>query len=163
MFENDIAKTALETHEGHYEFLVVPFGLTNAASTFEELMNDVFKAYLRKFTLVIFDTYLSTKKSLKPCWPLDYGFANNETEQVICQKKCVFGTSNVEYLGHVISAQGVATDRTKIVAIQEWLTPTNIKQLRGFLGLTGYYRKFIKDAASLSRPLTQKEEFLQVV
>ncbi|GJU93992.1 retrotransposon-related protein [Tanacetum coccineum] len=122
MFEDDIAKTAFRTHEGHYEFLVMPFGLTNAPSTFQALMNDVFKAYLRKFTLM--------------------------TNQLFAKKsKCVFGTSHVEYLGHVISAQGVATDPSKIVAMQDWLVPTNIKQLRGFLGLTGYYRKFIKDFA----------------
>ncbi|GJW36288.1 putative polyprotein [Tanacetum coccineum] len=83
MLEDDIAKTAFKTHEEHYEFIVMPFGLTNAPSTFQALMNDVFKAYLRKFILSV---------------------------------------------------------------------PTNIKQLRGFLGLTGYYRKFIKDFASLTLP-----------
>nr|GEX94922.1 gypsy/Ty3 retroelement polyprotein [Tanacetum cinerariifolium] len=71
------------------------------------------------------------------------------------KSKCVFGTSHVEYLSHVISTQGLATDHSKIVAMQDWHVPTNIKQLRGFIGLTGYYRKFIKDFASLSRPRTQ--------
>nr|GEW44148.1 hypothetical protein [Tanacetum cinerariifolium] len=85
----------------------------------------------------------------------NYGSRDNDEKQVIFKKsKCVFATGHVEYLGHVIYVQEVATDPSKIISMQDWPLLTNIKQLRGFLMLTGYYRKFIKDFASLNRPLT---------
>ncbi|GJY67895.1 putative mitochondrial protein, partial [Tanacetum coccineum] len=87
---------------------------------------------------------------------LSYVLATMRQHKLFAKKsKCVFGTSQVEYLRHVISAQGVATDPTKIKAMQEWPIPSNVKQLRGFLGLTGYYRRFKMNFASVNRPLTQ--------
>ncbi|GJR47390.1 transposon Tf2-12 polyprotein [Tanacetum coccineum] len=125
MFEDDIAKTAFKTHEGHYDFLVMPFGLTNAASTFQALMNDVFKACLRKFTLMFFDDILIYSKSLSNnVQHLTMLLETMRQNKLFAkQSKCVFGTSHVEYLGHVISAQGVATDPSNIIAIQNWLAP----------------------------------------
>ncbi|KAL0548958.1 hypothetical protein IC582_013436 [Cucumis melo] len=144
MIDGDIEKTAFRTHEGHYEFLVMPFGLTNAPATFQSLMNSIFRPYLRSRNLEDHLKHIETVFLVLRKHEL---FAN--------RKKCSFGLAKVEYLGHLISSRGVEVDPEKIKAITDWPKPTSVRETRGFLGLTGYYRKFVHHYGTLAAPLTQ--------
>ncbi|GKC26258.1 retrotransposon-related protein [Tanacetum coccineum] len=156
MYEDGIAKTAFKTHEGHYEFLVMPFGLTNAPSTFQSLMNEVFRQFMRKFTLVFFDdilVYSPTEASHEE--HLRTVLHTLRDHKLYAKKsKCIFGSNHMKYIGHIISDKGVATDPAKIKVMQNWPIPKSLKQLRGFLGIIGYYRRFVRDYAIISQPLT---------
>ncbi|KAL4367666.1 hypothetical protein GQ457_05G008100 [Hibiscus cannabinus] len=152
----DVHKTAFRTHDGHYEFLVMPFGLTNAPSTFQATMNEIFRPFLRKFVLIFLDDILvySTSwedhlhhvRQVLQCLQ-DHGF-------VAKRSKCTFGQSSVEYLGHIISGQGLAVDPAKVLAITNWPRPTTISEVRGFLGIASYYRKFIRGFATIASPIS---------
>jgi hypothetical protein len=155
MKEEDVHKTGFSTHLGHYEYLVMPFGLSNALATFQQLMNQIFAKYLRKFVLVFFDdilVYSPSKEQHKlHLQAVLQVLKDNQLKAKL--EKCTFGQPSVEYLGHIISGQGVATDPAKIKDIVEWKTPKTLKKLRGFLGLTGYYRRFIKGYSTICQPL----------
>nr|CAE03017.3 OSJNBa0091D06.2 [Oryza sativa Japonica Group] len=149
-------KTAFQTHTGHYEYTVMSFGLTEAPATFQRAMNDTLKTVLRKFVLVFFDDILI----YSPDWSshLDH-IAQvlsllNKHHWKVKLSKCSFAQRQLTYLGHTISAAGVHTDKNKIQEVVDWKVPISVKKLRGFLGLAGYYRKFVKGFGVISKPLT---------
>lgn len=152
----DEPKTAFKTHNGLYEFLVMPFGLTNAPASFQSLMNTIFASLMRKCVLVFMDDILVYNRTLEQhVQHLTQVFQIIRDHKFLIKKsKCAFAQQKIEYLGHIISSQGVSTEPSKIVAVQQWPTPVSLKELRGFLGLTGYYRKFIKNYGMISKPLT---------
>jgi len=131
MHADDIEKTAFRTHEGHCEFLVMPFGLSNAPATFQSLMNTVLRPFLRKFVLVFFDDILI----YSPSWSTHLQHIN-AVLTALCdhhlrlkRSKCDFATTSVHYLGHVISVAGVAMDQEKVAAIATWPQPGNVLAL----------------------------------
>jgi len=146
------------------EFLVMPFGLTNAPSTFQALMNEVLRPFLRRCVLVFFDDILIYNKSwTEHLQHMRMVFAIlREHSLVLKRSKCLFVQHNVAYLGHVITSSGIAMDDSKIDAVKAWPLPKTIRALRGFLGLTGYYRRFIHNYGIIAAPLTallKKEAF----
>ncbi|KAJ0668169.1 putative nucleotidyltransferase, Ribonuclease H [Helianthus annuus] len=154
--EESIPKTAFRTRYGHYEFLVMLFGLANAPAVFMDLMNRVCKPYLDKFVIVFIDDILI------------YSKMKNEHEQHLRAilellkkeklyakfSKCEFWLREVQFLGHVVNGDGIHVDPTKIEAIKNWETPKTPTEIRQFLGLAGYYRRFIEDFSKIAQPLT---------
>jgi hypothetical protein len=161
MRKEDIHKTTFRTHDGLYEFLVMPFGLCNAPTSFQALMNDVLRPFLHRFVLVFFDDILIYSKS----WVDHLRVILTELRRHVLfvkRSKCAFGVSSVAHLGHIISEVGVAMDPAKVQAIKDWPVPRSARALRGFLDLAGYYRKFINGYGSIAAPLTvllKKEGF----
>ena len=164
MHEADAFKTAFRTHDGHFEFLVMPFGLTNAPSTFQSAMNCIFQPLLRKSVIVFFDDILVYSPTLEThCDHLDHVLSILKSRLFFVKlSKCSFCSTTVDYLGHLISEGQLKADPAKIEAMVAWPTPVSVRQLRGFLVLTGYYRRFIAHYAVIAGPLTdllKKEAF----
>ncbi|XP_049932536.1 uncharacterized protein LOC126409875 [Nymphaea colorata] len=155
--EEDIPKTAFRTRYGHYEFRVMPFGLTNAPAAFMGLMNRIFHEYLDRFVIVFIDDVLV----YSDCEAMHAAHLElvmrilRENQLYAKYSKCEFWLDKVNFLGHVISKEGVAVDPAKVEAVQQWNAPTNVSEIRSFLGLAGYYRKFIKDFSKIATPLTK--------
>jgi len=153
----DIHKTAFRTRYGHYEFLVLPFGLTNAPATFMTLMNDIFRKYLDQFVVIYLDDILIYSKTKEGHIQHIKKVLDILRQHQLFAKisKCEFFKQEVEYLGHLISKNGIAVDKRKTEAIQTWPTPSNISEIRSFLGLASYYRKFVPNFSTIATPLTQ--------
>jgi hypothetical protein len=140
----------------HYVFLVVPFGMCNSPSTFQSLMNHVLCSFLCPFLLVFFDDILIYSKT----WTSHLTHVDQVLHLIskhkifLKQSKCAFGALEVEYLGHIIGKDGVWVDPKKIEAMQDWPRPKNLNSLHGFLGLMGYYRKFVQNYGKIVAPLT---------
>lgn len=156
LVEGEEHKTAFQTHSGHYEYRVMSFGFTGAPATFQGAMNDTLAPVLRKFALVFFDDILVYSPDL-----VSHVHHLRQVLQLLTKhqwkvklSKCSFAQHQLSYLGHIISDQGVTTDPAKIEEVVNWAVPKFVKKLRGFLGLAGYYRKFVKQFGILCRPLT---------
>ncbi|GKC93808.1 putative reverse transcriptase domain-containing protein, partial [Tanacetum coccineum] len=155
--DEDIPKTAFRTRYGHYEFQVMPFGLTNAPAVFMDLINRVCKPYLDKFVIVFIDDILiySCNKE-EHADHLRIILELLKKEKLYAKfSKCDFWINIMQFLGHVIDSQGIHIDPAKIEAVKNWASPTTPTEIRQFLGLASYYRRFIKDFSKIAKSLTE--------
>ncbi|GJR57636.1 putative reverse transcriptase domain-containing protein [Tanacetum coccineum] len=155
--EEDIPKTAFRTRYGHYEFQVMPFGLTNAPAVFMDLMNRVCKPYLDKFVIVFIDDILIYSKSKQEHEKhLKIILELLKKEELYAKfSKCEFWIPKVQFLGHVIDSEGIHVDPAKIESIKDWASPKSPTEIRQFLGLAGYYRRFIEGFSKIAKPMTK--------
>lgn len=154
--DQDTHKTAFRTRYGLFEFLVLPFGLTNAPAAFVTMMNKVLAPYLDKFVVVFIDDILVFSRSEDDHLKHLETVLRTLMEHQLYLKlsKCRFGLPEVEFLGHVVSREGIKVDPAKTTAVREWPRPTNPQDVRQFLGLAGYYRKFQPHYSHITSPLT---------
>ena len=155
--EVDVPKTAFRTRYDHYEFLVMPFGLTNAPTAFMDLMNRVFRPYVDQFVVVFIDDILVYSKDAQ-----EHEQHLKIVLQMLREKKlyaklskCDFWLKEVSFLGHIVSSEGIRVDPTKIEAVVNWKPPQNVTEVRSFLGLAGYYRRFVRGFSVIASTLTK--------
>jgi len=154
--ESDVSKTAFRTRYGHFEFLVMPFGLTNSPAVFMDLINRVCKPYLDKFVIVFIDDILIYSRNKE-----DHEQHLRLILELLAKEKlyakfykCEFWMREVQFLGHIVNKRGIQVDPAKIEAIKIWESPKTPTEIRQFLGLAGYYRRFIKNFSRIALPLT---------
>ena len=154
--EEDVSKTAFLSRYGSYEFWVMPFGLTNAPAVFMDLMNRVFRDFLDQFVIVFIDDILVYSQTEE-----EHAEHLRQVLQTLRQnelyakyEKCGFWLKEVQFLGHIISDRGISVDPGKVSAVREWGQPTTPTEIRSFLGLAGYYRRFIRGFSKIAGPLT---------
>src|SRR4051812_5665310 len=154
--EGDIEKTAFRCRYGHYEYLVMPFGLTNAPATFMHLMHQILRPFLDKYVIVFLDDILIYSRTLE-----EHQRHVREVLQVLRkhklyakESKCELFQRSVEFLGHRIDEQGLHMMTEKLDAIRDWPPLNKVDDIRSFLGLCGFYRRFIQDFSKIASPLT---------
>ncbi|GKV24168.1 hypothetical protein SLEP1_g33813 [Rubroshorea leprosula] len=154
---DDVPKTTFRTRYGHYEFIVMPFGLTNAPARFMDLMNRVFGKYLDQFVVVFIDNILihSSSRTLHEKH-LRTVLETLRSERLFAKfKKCEFWLDNVAFLGHVVTKNGISVDPQKIEAVVDWRRPNSVAEIRSFLGLASYYRRFVGDFSRIALPMNR--------
>ncbi|UYV61460.1 K02A2.6-like, partial [Cordylochernes scorpioides] len=157
MDPQSIQKTAFVTNDGHYEFLVMPFGLKNAASTFQRIIQHILDELLWKGTCSFQDDILVYTKT----WQEHIELLSKVFDKLrqynmkLKLSKCIFGRTEVKYLGHIISHNQLEPDPGKVKSIQDFPRPDTVKKVRQFMGLANYYRKFVKDFSKISFPLVR--------
>ena len=157
MDESDKQKTAFATHKGLYQFKVMPFGLSNSPATFERLMEVILSGLQWERCLVYIDDIITFGATFQQTLEnLEIIFERLRSANLkLKPKKCVLFQNEVSFLGHIVSADGVRGNPEKIPAIESWPTPTSVSDVRSFLGISSYYRRFIPDFSSVAYPLTR--------
>ncbi|RVW70601.1 Transposon Ty3-G Gag-Pol polyprotein [Vitis vinifera] len=155
--ETDIPKTAFRTRYGHYEFVVMPFGLTNAPAAFMDMMNRIYRPYLDHFVVVFVDDILIYSKSREEHGHhLHMALQKLRENQLYAKlEKCDFWLQEIQFLGHMVSQEGISVDPTKVEAVTKWERPKNVFEVRSFLGLAGYYRRFVENFSRIACPMTR--------
>jgi len=153
----DLQKTAFRSRYDHYEYVVMPFGVTNAPAVFMDYMNRIFQPWLDKFVVIFIDDILIYSRTREEHADHLRVVLNVLREHQLYGKlsKCVFWLEEVQFLGHVISAEGIAVDPAKIETMLNWERPKTVTEVRSFLGLAGYYRRFVEGFSKKVNPLTQ--------
>ncbi|KAA0048696.1 reverse transcriptase [Cucumis melo var. makuwa] len=155
--DSDVPKTAFRSRYGYYEFIVMSFGLTNTLAVFMDLMNRVFREFLDTFVIVFIDDILIySKTEAEHEKHLRMVLQTLRANKLYAKfSKCEFWLKQVSFIGHVVSKAGVSVDPTKIEAVTSWPRPSTVSEVRSFLGLAGYYRRFVENFSRIATPLTQ--------